>query len=398
MTNPIARRIQTYTTTIAPVLRFVMDSPYAHRNVSQPHADLALGNPQEMPLPGIVDALERWAVPQHKDWFAYTMNLPTAQEAAAAGLRERVGVAFAAEDIHLTNAAFVALAVALNTLVDPSDEVIFISPPWFFYEMMIQSVGGVPVRVRIDPHSFDLDLAAIEAALSPRTRAIIVNTPNNPTGKIYPPSTLTTLAGLLDRASARTGRTVYLLSDESYHRIIFDGREFHSPTRYYANSLLLYTYGKTLLAPGQRIGYIALPPSMPHRAEIGQAITAAQMALGWAFPNALLQHALPDLEALSIDISRLQARRDRLVAELTAMGYEVTRPEGTFYLMVRAPIADDEAFAQRLGEARVYVLPGTVVEMPGYFRLSVTASDDMIDFALPVFARAREEALQAATL
>lgn len=397
MSSPIAARIQTYTTTIAPILRFVMDSPYAHRDVSLPHADLAVGNPHEMPLPGIVDALQKWAVPQHKDWYAYTMNLPSAQEAAAAGLRERVGVPFAAEDIHLTNAAFAALSVALNTLVDPGDEVIFISPPWFFYEMLIQSVGGAPVRVRIDPRTFDLDLPAIENALSPRTRAIIVNTPNNPTGKIYPPSTLTALAALLDRASVRNGRTVYLLSDESYHRIIFDGREFHSPTRHYANSLLLYTYGKTLLAPGQRIGYIALPPTMPDRAVVGQAITDTQMALGWAFPNALLQHALPDLEQLTVDVGRLQARRDRLVTALSAMGYDVTTPEGTFYVMARAPIADDEAFCQRLGEARVYVLPGTVVEMPGYFRLSVTASDEMIDFALPVFAQAREATLRVAT-
>jgi len=398
MTSPVAARIQRYTTTIAPVLRFLMDSPYAHRDVALPHADLALGNPHEMPLPGIVDALQGWAVPQHKDWYAYTMNLPEAQAVVATSLRERVGVAFAADDIHLTNAAFAALSVALNAVVDPGDEVIFISPPWFFYEMMIQSVGGVPVRVRIDPRTFDLDLAAIEAALSPRTRAIIVNSPNNPTGKIYPASTLAALGQLLEAASQRHGRAIYLLSDESYSRIVFDGRQFASPTQFYPNTLLLYTYGKTLLAPGQRIGYIALPPSMPHRAAIGQAINRAQIALGWTFPNALLQHALPDLEKLSVDIGRLQARRDRLVSELTVMGYEMTTPEGTFYSMVRAPIADDEAFAQRLGEARVYVLPGTVVEMPGYFRLSVTASDEMIDFALPVFARIREQALQAATL
>lgn len=396
MTSPVATRIRRNMATIAPALRFVMDSPYAHRDVSLPHADLALGNPQEMPLPGVAAALQHWAAPQHKDWYAYTMNLPTAQEGVAASLRQRLGVPFAAEDIHMTNAAFAALAVALNALVDPGDEVIFISPPWFFYEMMIQSVDGVPVRVKIDAHTFDLNLAAIEAALSPRTRAIIVNTPNNPTGKIYPPGTLAGLAALLDRASERNGRAIYLLSDESYHRIIFDGREFHSPTEFYQHSLLLYTYGKTLLVPGQRLGYIALPPTMPQRDEVGLALTGAQLTLGWAFPNALLQHALPDLEALAIDIGRLQARRDRLVAELTAMGYEATRPEGTFYIMVRAPIADDEAFCQRLGAERVYALPGTVVEMPGYFRLSVTASDAMIDFALPIFARAREAALQAA--
>ena len=179
---------------------------------------------------------------------------------------------------------------------------------------------GCQFRVKCDPHTYDLDLKAIEAALSPRTRAIIVNSPNNPTGRIYPEPALKALAELLAQTSQNNGRPIYILSDELYNRIVFDGRTFYSPAAYYPYTLLIYTYGKTLLAPGQRIGYIALPPSMPDRELVNGSIFVSQLTGGWLFPNALLQHALPDLEELSIDIPHLQARRDRVVGSLREMG------------------------------------------------------------------------------
>lgn len=157
---------------------------------------------------------------------------------------------------------------------------------------------------------------------------------------------------------------------------------------YYRDSLLLYTYGKTLLTPGQRIGYIALPPTMADREPLRQALFAAQVVAGWAFPNALLQHALPDLETVSIDMIHLQAKRDTMVAALRAMGYELQVPEGTFYLLVRSPDPDDMAFSDRLAAAGVFVLPGSVAELPGTFRISLTASDEMIERSLPGFETA----------
>src|SRR5690606_37893060 len=191
---------------------------------------------------------------------------------------------------------------------------------------IIVSHGATPVPVAIDSRTYDLDLAAVAAAISPRTRAIIVNSPNNPTGKIYPPATLTELASLLTEASARNGRPIYLLSDEAYSRIVFDGRDFPSPTAFYPDSLLVYTYGKTLLTPGQRIGYIALPPTMTDRQPLREALFAAQIVAGWAFPNALLQHALADLETVSIDMVHLQGKRDKLVAALRKLGYDLQVP------------------------------------------------------------------------
>jgi aspartate aminotransferase len=253
---------------------------------------------------------------------------------------------------------------------------------------MIVEAGLTPVKVRIDPATFDLDLNAIAGAITPRTRVVIVNTPNNPTGRIYPPELLKDLAAMLEGASRSNGRRVYLLSDEPYNRIVYDGARFHSPAEYYPYTLIAYSYGKTHLAPGQRIGYLALPPTMPDRGPLREAITALQMALGWIYPNALLQYALPRLEQFSIDVGQLQRKRDLMVEALTGMGYQVTRPEGAFYLFVRTPADDDEQFTAALAAQDVFVLPGPLFETPGYFRISLTASEDMLERALPVFAAA----------
>ncbi|HEX2469179.1 MAG TPA: aminotransferase class I/II-fold pyridoxal phosphate-dependent enzyme [Candidatus Limnocylindrales bacterium] len=352
-------------------------------------ADFMLGNPQELPLPGLVDALQRAAVPQDKDWFAYKFSEAEPRAVVAASLKDRTGIDYRPEDVALTTGAFGGLGVTIRALADEGDEVIFLSPPWFFYELMIASAGATAVRVRLQAPDFDLDPEAIAAAITPRTRAIIVNSPNNPTGRIYRQPQLAALGEVLREASARHGRPIVLLSDESYNRIVFDGVEFRSPALDYDATITIYTYGKTLLAPGQRIGYAALMPDFPDREAVNHRILVQQLAAGWGFPNALLQHAIGDLEGLSIDIGALQARRDRLVPALREMGYEVTNPEGTFYVMVRSPDPDDLAFSSRLAEHGALVLPGTIVESPGWFRISLTASDDMVERGLEAFKAAR---------
>jgi aspartate aminotransferase len=249
------------------------------------------------------------------------------------------GLPFEADDIFLTNGAFAALAVVLGAIVDPGDEVIFLSSPRFFYEALIAGAGAQPVRVKIDPATFDLDLGAI-----------IINLPHNPTGKICPPATLERLANLLTENSARIGRPSALLSDEAYSRIVFDGGTYHSPTACYPQTFLIYTYGKTLLTASQRLGYIALPPAMPEREQMRMALFVSQLLLSYAFPNALLQHALLDLEQLSIDIAHFQRKRDRLVEALRDIGYDLHVPEGTFYLLPRSPLPDDLTFIELLTE------------------------------------------------
>jgi aspartate aminotransferase len=352
-------------------------------------ADFTFGNPQELPLPGLVEALRSNAVPKDKDWFAYKMSEEEPRAVVAASLRERTGIDHRPEDIALTAGAFGALGVTIRALADEGDEVIFLSPPWFFYELMIASAGATAVRVRLRPPDFSLDVDAIAAAITPRTRAVLVNSPHNPTGRVYAEAELRALGEVLRDASQRHGRPIVLLSDESYNRILFDGIAFRSPALDYDATITIYTYGKTTLAPGQRIGYAALHPDFPDREAVNYRIFVQQLAAGWGFPNALLQHAIRDLELLTIDIPALQARRDRMVPALREMGYEVTNPEGTFYLMVRSPDPDDLAFCSRLAALGALVLPGTIVESPGWFRISLTASDEMVETGLSAFRAAR---------
>ncbi len=382
------RRTERMLGSVAHVFDWYTGGSWEQHHLDPGVADFAFGNPQEMPLPGLVGALQQHAVPQNKDWFAYKFSEAEPRKIVAESLRQRTGIDYRPEDVAMTAGAFGALGVTIRALCDVDDEVIFLSPPWFFYELMIVSSGATPVRVRLQGPDFDLDAESIAAAITPRTRAIIVNSPNNPTGRIYREPELAALGQVLREASERHGRPIALLSDEAYNRIVFDGVEFRSPALDYDATITIYTYGKTLLAPGQRIGYAALSPTFPDREATNYAIFVHQLAAGWGFPNALLQHAIDDLEGLSVDIAALQARRDRMVPALRDMGYEVTRPEGTFYVMVRSPDPDDLAFTARLAELGALVLPGTIVESPGWFRISLTASDEMVERGLEAFQAA----------
>ena len=388
MTSPTANALAA---SIAPFLGF-FNGPIGTSLTRPDVANFAFGNPNEMPLQSYVDALRTHLEPQSTDWFAYKLSEPKSQAAVARTLTARTGLAWDPADVAMTNGGFAALAVAFRTILEPGDEVVFLSPPWFFYEILILAAGGVPVRVPLAPPSFELDLAAIEAAITPRTRAVLLNSPHNPSGRVYPLADLEALAGTLRVAATRIGRPIYLVSDEPYNRIIFDGRAFHSPSEVYPDTIITYSYGKTLLAPGMRIGYLTTPPTMADREALRERVFIAQIASGFSFPNALLQHAIEDIERLSIDIGALERRRNRMVGALEGMGYEPTTPEGTFYIMAKAPIDDDVAFAERLIEDHVAVLPGTVVEVPGWFRVSLTANDAMVEASLAGFERARARA------
>ena len=393
MSQPFSRRIETAFRYLGPLFGS-MQAGMAMRNSGDPDlCDFSVGDPHEMAPVGFTAALQKAVVPQNVDWFSgYNLANPDVTAAVAGGLRERRQMDFQPEDIFLTNGAFSGIAVAIDVLVDPGDEVIFNSPPWFFYEALVGVAGGVPVRVKVNPQTFDLDLDAIEAAITPKTRAIIVNTPNNPTGRIYPPATLERLAQILTDASTRNGRAIYIISDEAYSRILFDGNLFNSPTAYYPHTLLIYTYTKQTLAPGERLGYIALPPTMPEREALRMPISIAEVIRGHAFPTSVLQHALPEIDKVSIDLGHLQAKRDRMTGALREMGYDVNTPEGTFYVLVRSPQADERAFCAQLAARKVLVLPGTAFELPGYFRISLTANTEMIERALPHFDAAIKNA------
>lgn len=376
---------------LSPLLAFVTSGPWANRHSEPGVSDFAFGNPHDPVLPGFTAALRRATPPQRNDWHAYQFDDPHACEVVAASQSAATGVDFDPADIAMTNGAFTGLSIALQTVLNQGDEVIYISPPWFFYASTIRRAGGVPVAVSIDWNRFDIDLAAIEAAINPRTRAILVNSPHNPTGRVFSEESLRSLADILTRASARFGHPIFIISDEAYRRIVFDGRSCPSPAAYYPATFVIYTFGKTLLTPGERIGYVALAPGFPAREVIRSGLMVARILTGWSWPNSVLQHAIADLDREIIDLTYLQAKRDRMVSGLRAAGYRTSEPEGTFYLVVESPFADESKFIDRLAQDDVLVLPGSVFDAPGYFRISLTATMEMIERALPVFAAVRAE-------
>ena len=387
------RRTDLLRQSIAGFLDF-FTGPYARLEKDPETANFAVGNPHEKAMPAYVDAIRDHLEPQDKDWFAYKMSEPGSRRIVAGTMSAVTGLEWDPADVQMTNGGFGALAVAFRTLLEPGDEAIFLSPPWFFYEHLILAAGGTPVRVRLEMPECPVSPAAISAAITPRTRLVVINSPHNPSGRILSLDELAAIAQALTDASRRHGHPIYLVSDEPYRRIVFDGSDYHSPAEVYPHTIVTYSYGKQLLAPGMRIGYLTWPPTMPtdERVKLRDDVFINQVAAGWAFPNADLQHSLPDLEPMCIDLHALERRRERLVGALREQGYQPTWPAGTFYVMARSPIADDGKFTGMLNERKVLVLPGSIVETPGWFRISLTASDAMVERGIPAFTDAMAEA------
>lgn len=384
---PISSRVQAADAAFAAVKHFYFESRYAERRLDEGVNDFTFGNPHELPLLGVVKAIRERSIPHDKNWYAYKTSEAEPRTFLAEHAGRELGLAFEPEDIALTTGAFAAIMVAIHQTLDAGDEAIFSEPAWFCYESMLLAAQAVPRKVPLKEPDFDLDLAAIDAAIGPKTRLVIVNSPHNPTGRIYPRPLLEQLAELLERASSRLGHRIYLLSDEPYRRLRFDGLGFDSPAAIYPWTFISYSYGKVLLSPGQRLGYLAISPLMPaaDREAFRRSMVSAQMALGWCFPNAVMQYAVPDLETLSIDQLGLGRRRDMLMSAFREAGYAYLKPEGTFYLWSRWPDGDPEAHWNALADRDVFVLPGSVMNAPDYFRISLTASDRMVERALPAF-------------
>ncbi len=369
----------------APVQDFFFSSRYGERRGDPAICDFTFGNPHEFPLTGLVEAIREHAVPQDQNWYAYKTSEPEPRAFLAQSLSEELGLGFEPDDIALTAGAFGAIALAFGLLLNPGDEVVIPRPGWFCYAPMLRLGNMVPVEAALSPDRFDIDLAALDAAIGPRTRMVVVNSPHNPTGRIYSEVELKAVADLLELASTRIGHRIFLLSDEPYRRIRFDHRPFVSPAEIYPWTLIDYSYGKVLLAPGQRIGYLALSPLMPDkdRQTLRDALFTTQMALGWTFPNAVMQYAIADLEGLTVDVDVLAKRRDRLSGVLEASGYDLLPPEGTFYLFARAPGGDGDALFHALADRDVFVMPGRIMNTPDHFRICLTANDEMIERSLP---------------
>jgi len=353
-------------------------------------ADMTLGNPLAPPPEDLVRALEEVVARPFPDLHRYTASAghPEVRERIAAHLDER-GVLPGARGEHVvvTAGASAATNIALRSVLEPGDEVLVLAPYFPDYPAHVQNHAGVPVVVETGP-DFLPDLETIERAIGERTRAIIVNHPNNPSGRQYPEPLLRDLVSLLRERGQRFGRPIFLLSDEPYREIRFTDAPFVSPARLYEHGLMAYSFSKSHSIPGERIGYLAVSPESPDATELVAALSVSGRILG--FPNApsLWQYVMARCLDAVVDVAELQRYRDRLLQALVEKGYEVESPEGAFYLFPRTPGDDDEAFVQRAVEDLLLLVPGGTFGREGHFRIAFCVDERTVQLAAERLPRA----------
>lgn len=347
--------------------------------------DFTLGNPEIEPPAAVLAAARRVLDSDAPHLHAYMPNAghPRVREAVAKRLQAATGLPYTANHVVMTVGAGAALNTVLKALLDPGDEVVTVAPFFAEYTFYAENHGG---RLVVVPPKRDLtpDVGAIEAAITPRTRAILLNSPNNPSGVIYPASTFVEIEGLL----SRLGRPIVLISDEPYRELVFDDVVVPQVPPLVTRAIVATSWSKSLAIPGERIGYLAISPRMPEAAELFEACTFTSRVLGFVNAPALWQWVVAEVGDQVIDVSPYREKRDVMYDGLRGIGYECVKPQGAFYVFPRTPIADDVAFVRLLAEEGVLTVPGSGFGMPGHIRISLTVDRETVVRALPGFERA----------
>jgi aspartate aminotransferase len=354
--------------------------------------DFSLGNPNLEPPPSFKETLKRLANDPRPGQHAYMPNagFVETRQAVADYLTRHNRMSFAPGDVVMTVGAGGALNVVLKTILDPGEEVIIPSPYFVEYNFYLDNHQGVPRVVRTKP-DFSIDLKTIEEAITEKTRAVLINSPNNPTGKVYTEGELKGLGQLLGSYTEKFGRPVYLISDEPYRKIVYDGTKVPSVFRTYRESFIVTSFSKDLSLPGERIGYAAVHPEISDKETIASGMVLCNRILGYVNAPALMQRAISFLLEESVDVSLYQKKREMLCDGLASCGYEFHRPEGAFYLFPKSPIEDDVKFVSALQEENILTVPGSGFGGPGHFRIAYCVSDRTIEKAMPGFARVLEK-------
>jgi len=354
--------------------------------------DFTLGNPVFEPPDEFKQRLAEVAQDPTPGQHRYMANVgfPTVRESIARYVSTHQGVDVTADHVIMTTGAASALNVVLKAVLDPGDEVIVLAPYFVEYLFYVSNHQG-DCRIVETDEGFNLDLDAIRAALGPRTKALILNSPNNPTGVVYPAETLERLAAILKEHRRDTGRSVYVISDEPYRRLVYDGVTVPPVLGIFSDGIFCTSHAKDLSIPGERIGYIALGPACDSLTELTNACAFTIRVLGFVNAPAVMQRTVASLQEASVDVEKYRSLRDLFYDGITGAGYECVRPQGAFYLFPRTPIADDVAFVQALMEHRVLTVPGSGFGRPGYFRLAYCVTSDTIERAIPAFRQTFQE-------
>jgi aspartate aminotransferase len=307
----------------------------------------------------------------------------------AAHIAKDQGVALDERHVLMTCGAGGALNVVLKTILNPGDQVVVSAPYFVEYDFYADNHGGSAVVADTKP-DFNLDVAAIEKAITAKTAAVLINSPNNPSGRIYPEATIRALAAMLESASRRIGRTIYLLSDEPYRRIVYDGLRVPSALAAYRNAIACTSYSKDLSVSGERIGWLAVNPAADDVEDLLNGFTLCNRILGYVNAPALMQRAVTVLQDDCVDVAVYKKKRDALCDAISDIGYEFVKPQGTFYLFPMAPHNDDLAMVEALREQRILTVPGRGFGKPGYFRIAFCVEDVTIAGSIPGFRKAWE--------
>lgn len=354
--------------------------------------DFSLGNPDLPAPPAVGDGLRKLADKAGEPFaFGYMPNggFAWARAQLAEHLSKEHGVALTGDDVLLSCGAAGALNAFFRATLEPGDEVLALAPFFVEYGFYVENHGGVLRTVKTMPDTFALDLEAIAEAITPKTRAIIVNSPNNPTGAIYSKEELQSLASILDDASTKHGRPIYMIADEPYRFLAFDGAEVPSMLPLYQYALVVSSFSKNLSLAGERLGYVALSPLMEERAQLMAGLMLTNRILGFVNPPVVGQHIMAAALGSQVDASIYAARRTAMAEVLTEAGYEFQMPKGAFYFFPKAPGGDDVAFTARLMEERVLAVPGTGFGGPGHFRLTFCVDETIIRRSLEGFKKAK---------
>ena len=351
--------------------------------------DLSLGNPVMEPPPEFLEALRGIAANPTPGMHRYMPNAGyiETRAAVAAQLARETGLAFTADEVLMACGAGGALNVVLKTLLDPGDVVVIFAPYFVEYNFYADNHGG-SCRVVPPDDRFLPDLDALERAILPDTKVVLVNSPNNPTGAVYSAELLDRIGAIIRAKEEEYDKAVYLVSDEPYRKILFDGLEYPQVFHHHPRSIAATSHSKDLGLAGERIGFVAVHPECDERAEIMDGLSFCNRTLGFVNAPALMQHIVRSLQSITVDVGVYRAKRDFLYSCLTEMGYSIVKPQGAFYMFPRSPIDDDVAFVADLQKTGVLAVPGSGFGLPGHFRISYCVDDRTLEGALQGFRSA----------
>jgi aspartate aminotransferase len=354
--------------------------------------DLSLGNPEIEPPAEFYRELKKLAEKPLPGMHRYMANAgyDATRAAVAAQLETETGIRLKAADVLMTCGAAGAMNVVFKALLNPGEEVILFAPYFMEYLNYIDNHGGVPKIIKTDGNFLPC-LADLEKAINPRTRAVVINSPNNPSGVVYGEEVIRSIAAVLRAASKKHGKDIYLVSDEPYRKIIYDGLQYPSPLSYYNASIIATSHSKDLALPGERIGYIAMHPDCADHDELINGFVYSNRILGFVNAPALMQHLVAHLQNVSVSVDEYRRKRDFLYDNLVQMGYSLNRPQGAFYMFPRSPLDDDVAFVRELQQFLVLAVPGSGFGTPGYFRICYCIDDRTIEGSLEGFRKAADK-------